>query len=519
MSHSAASRPVGRNADVWIDYTWQFLCHAYQTVVELGHGIKTNTIPWATCFTFGIAWCLMILGHVDVWMSRKLGLAWAYPTRATPYYVYLFFAITGGFWIWAMSQVRHRVKLARRLKQVFLDSGLKTVTGRLPTFISNTPIDYYTFKLRLGTVGLPKSHFDKAKEYIESGLHVSIDQFKDNRHSGTIDIVYSHFEMPRLVHLYEIDSLPGYCFVVGETRGGRIIESLREVPHLLIAGASGGGKSTFLRQFISTLYLNNEHCQFTLIDLKGGLEFQLFEDLNRAKVMPDLSSALSALEGFEEKLHGRMALLRANGVKDIDAYFSIPKDRRKIVSEFSSSSLDRHIIIIDEAAEMLMAGDRASGSDVQRARRILGQISRQGRAVGIHLVVATQRPDTKAIDSQVKANLQGTLCFAMPNDMSSITVLGNGRATDLPGDAKGRAIWKKNMDMKELQTPLLTVEAAKELFASIREKEKAKRGTDQSVVSSVEESGGAASASGSSTSSNRGAMDSSSAAIKPAESL
>ncbi len=225
-----------------------------------------------------------------------------------------------------------------------------------------------------------------------------------------------------------------------------------------MAGQTGKGKSTFLRQFITSLYMNDRTAEFTLIDLKGGLEFQLFERLKRVEVPPTIKKALAAIEKLSITVDSRMELLKASHCKDISAYLAqLSNSQNSTEYNKSQQQLNRHIVVIDEAAEMFLAGSHASAQDIQAAKRILSKIARQGRSLGVHLVIATQRPDTKALDPQVKANLSGVICFQMGNDASSITVLGNGRATDLPA-TPGRAIWKMGSDMVEVQTPLLKTE-------------------------------------------------------------
>jgi S-DNA-T family DNA segregation ATPase FtsK/SpoIIIE len=275
--------------------------------------------------------------------------------------------------------------------------------------------------------------------------------------------------MPELTRIDDIKAMAALTFVVGKTRAKQIVARLDKVPHLMVAGQTGGGKSTFLRCLITTLYLNNPDFEFTLIDLKGGLEFQTFENLKRVEVVPNVAQAISGLQSLETIMKKRMALLKANDCKDIDAYLAIPAEKRKPISEEEKTGpLGRHILVVDEAAEMFLAGSQAGSGDIQTARRILSQIARQGRAVGVHLVIATQRPDAKSLDPQVKANLTGVLCFQMLNDASSITVLGVGRATDLPS-IPGRGIWKCGAEMLEVQTPYLEAESADQLLESHRQ--------------------------------------------------
>lgn len=278
-----------------------------------------------------------------------------------------------------------------------------------------------------------------------------------------MDVIYATLPMPATYNFGKPEDIGRANFIVGTTRANEIKTSLNKVPHLLVAGQTGGGKSTFLRQYIVTHYLNDRRAKFTLIDLKGGMEFQLFENLPRIEVPENMELAVDAIESLSETLDTRMALLKKERCTDIQEFFE--KQKKQGSNQKSTlPSLNRHFVVIDEAAEMFLAGHHATGKDVQKAKRVLSRIGRQGRAVGIHLVVATQRPDSRALDPQIKANLPGALCFQMANDISSITVLGNGRATDLPA-IPGRAIWKVGKDMVEVQTPLLTSKRTEELLS------------------------------------------------------
>lgn len=121
------------------------------------------------------------------------------------------------------------------------------------------------------------------------------------------------------------------------------------------------------------------------------------------------------------------------------------------------------IVVIDEAAELFMAGDKAGANNAQRAKRITVKLAAQGRAVGIHLIIATQRPDVKAVDGQIKANLSGIIAFQMPNNHSSLTILDTVRAAHLP-KVPGRCVWKTSLELTEVQTPYLSVEETNKLL-------------------------------------------------------
>ena len=440
-----------------------------QPWIEVGRGLWTKRLPLGECLLWANGAALLILLHLDRSLIKRVGLISFYPKSTKVYYLYCVALATSGFWAWGIIQASLRPRLIRRLTDVFSQAGLRNGLGKLPSYISDYPLDEFTRKLRLGRSGFSKEQFEKSKPSLESNLQVYIDEMRENRERGTLDIIYSHSPMPELSKIDNITSMSPLTFVIGKTRAKELTASLAKVPHLMVAGQTGGGKSTFLRGLITTLYLNNAGFEFTLIDLKGGLEFQTFEKLPRVKVIPSVEQAITNLKNLETILKERMSLLKANDCKDITAFFAIPKANRKASdgNTGASENLSRHILVVDEAAEMFLAGGHAASGDIQTSRRVLSQIARQGRSVGVHLIVATQRPDAKSLDPQVKANLTGVLCFQMLNDASSITVLGVGRATELPA-IPGRAIWKCGAEMVEVQTPFLGTDEVDLLLESAR---------------------------------------------------
>lgn len=426
---------------------------------EIYLGIRTNTIPWPHCAGWLLIASALLLFKIDHWLIAHTKLRSLYPYYPPLYKIYAFCFVTAGFWIWALREVRKKQQKLKILTSAFKNAGLESKMGRLPNLIFDKSIDSMTRKMRLTNAGFPVSSFQSQARFIESELGIFIDHMKEDRVHRAVDVVYSHHPMTTEVR-YEPDLTNHETeFLVGHTRSSLLKSNFKESPHLLVAGLTSSGKSTFLRQFIVHLALKNKGAKFLLIDLKGGLEFSLFEDRRQFVVVPSVLHAIEELKKMDKVLDNRMGFLKSINCKDIDAFLRL-KEKPE-----AAPHMGRHIVVVDEAAEMFLAGHHAKASEIQAARAILSRIARQGRAVGVHLVVATQRPDTRSLDPQVKANLAGVVCFQMMNDSSSIAVLGNGRATDLP-KVPGRAIWKNGIEMIEVQTPLLTVEDAENLLGA-----------------------------------------------------
>lgn len=431
---------------------------------EIIVGIHSRRFPFLMC-SFATIWVLFIhILSLDYLFLKLIRLDFLYPYGLLwiPYKVLL---IIGCFYLWGLYQGALKIRLVRKLTEVFTEAGLKSLLGRIPAFISDEPLDEDSRKLRIKLRGQSFKDIEGVKDRLANALQVHIDEVSENRDSGTVDVLYSYNELTDHYLLRGISELEKDEFVVGLSRAQVIKEKLSNVPHILIAGQTGGGKSTFLRQLITSLYLKNKDYSFELIDLKGGLEFQTFERLPRVKVVSNIQSAIKTLQNQADiTLKERMELLKLNNCKDIESFLNIPEGDKKFPEKQKNKiDLARKVIVVDEAAEVFRVNSYATAQDIATARNSAAKIAAQGRALGVHLIVATQKPNVSSVDGNIKTNLTGRICFRMSDIASSNTILDNKRAAEL-SNIKGRAIWRSDSTLKEVQAPDLTEENAKSLL-------------------------------------------------------
>ena len=241
--------------------------------------------------------------------------------------------------------------------------------------------------------------------------------------------------------------LPGGDLVVGlgMSRRGWLWCDLAALPHLLVGGMSGGGKSVFLRQLLTWLVLRQQpsSLRLVLLDFKSGVELVRFGDLPHAvqETVTDTEDAEFALRRVIAEIDARMAAMVEAQVVDLDAWEAAGRP-----------PMPRWLVVCDELARLTIgnAGEsREERATRERTTALLCDIARLGRAAGVHLVVCTQRPDADAVPGQLKANLAGTVAFRVRNEANSRILLDCDRAALLPCH-QGRAIWQDHQ-MEEFQ--------------------------------------------------------------------
>jgi hypothetical protein len=223
--------------------------------------------------------------------------------------------------------------------------------------------------------------------------------------------------------------------------------NFEDYPHMLIGGATKGGKSNFINQMISTMVTMNtpDELRLVLVDLKGGVEFTHWTGIQHA-LMPivkkpeEVQTALIRVRAILDK---RLAVFEANKVKNLASY-----NARAV----KGGRLARIIVVIDEMATLMEQEEIKSAVD-----KNLNVIASQGRAVGIHLVICTQRPSADVIMGWMKTNASLLISAKMPHYNASLIILGTDSAANLPS-IPGRMVFSRGRDEVICQTPYISDE-------------------------------------------------------------
>lgn len=211
-----------------------------------------------------------------------------------------------------------------------------------------------------------------------------------------------------------------------------MVADLDKMPHLLISGSTGSGKSVCINNIIiSHLYVNSpDNLKLLLIDPKR-VELSIYDGIPHliAPVVVKPEKTVNALKWCVAEMERRYELLSQIGARDIVSYNSkvLLENDKVIDEEQSTSSLPYIIVIIDELADLMAS----HGREVEGA---IVRLAQMARAVGVHLVVATQRPSTDVITGLIKANITSRIAFRVASQVDSRTILDMAGAEKLLGN-------------------------------------------------------------------------------------
>ena len=222
---------------------------------------------------------------------------------------------------------------------------------------------------------------------------------------------------------------------MGRDLHGRIrVTDLAAMPHLLIAGSTGTGKSVFINSLMmSILYkASPEDVKMVLVDPKR-LELNLYENIPHliAPVVTDPKIASNVLRNATKEMESRLKLLAQRGVRNIDQYNRTFQKAQSLslfdnVEESEHKPLPYLVIVIDELADLMMV-------DTNNVEESITRLAQMARAVGIHLILATQRPSVDVITGLIKANFPARISFRVASKVDSRTILDSNGSESLLG--------------------------------------------------------------------------------------
>ncbi len=217
-------------------------------------------------------------------------------------------------------------------------------------------------------------------------------------------------------------------FAVGKDISGKaVVGNLAKMPHLLIAGTTGSGKSVMTNTLISSLLYRNAPSDMKLIIVDPKqVEMAQYDGIPHllTPIITQVDKALSAMKWAVNEMEKRYTLMAEERVKNIVDYNA--KIAKKTEGEDKAAQMPYIVILIDEMADLMMM----AGKDLEMP---IVRIAQKGRAAGIHLVLATQRPEVKVITGLIKANIPGRIAFAVGSQIDSRVMLDMTGAEKLLG--------------------------------------------------------------------------------------
>ncbi len=262
---------------------------------------------------------------------------------------------------------------------------------------------------------------------------------------------------------------------LGKDLIGRIrVADLTQMPHLLIAGSTGTGKSVFINSLLmGMLYTATpEELKLVLVDPKR-LELGLYEDIPHlfTPVVTDAKVASNVLRNATREMERRLKLLAQRGVRNIEQY-NRTFQKNQSLSLFDSVEEEEHkplpyiVIVIDELADLMMV-------DTNNVEESITRLAQMARAVGIHLILATQRPSVDVITGLIKANFPARISFRVASKVDSRTILDANGSESLLGKGDMLYLPAGSSRLHRIHGPYVTEEEITAVCSFWREQAKA----------------------------------------------
>lgn len=263
-----------------------------------------------------------------------------------------------------------------------------------------------------------------------------------------------------------------------DVSGTPVYTDLAEMPHMLVAGATGTGKTIFLNSLIlSLLYKSTpENLRMIMVDPKR-VEFQNYNDIPHllCPVIYDASKTINALQWLAKEMERRFEVFSEVSSRNIKSYNS----NKTIIAE--GKTLPYIVLIIDELADLMAAKGKELEAGIVR-------LAQMARATGIHLVLATQRPSVEVITGLIKANISSRISFQVTSQVDSRTVIDTSGAEKLLGMGDMLFLSSKSSKLTRVQGPYVSEKEVKKVTDWLGEQSKQIEEPQTTLIESLKES-------------------------------
>lgn len=346
-------------------------------------------------------------------------------------------------WLWLpvlLSLVLVIISIPEHRRQRFFTNiGFHGHDGKTPRYIGRYNVNAYLKRLRFKS-RIPFTEWEKAKPDIEMFYKRKIYKMEQSKENiRVMDIYLIQEALPSLIRWEASFMEVGDKFAIGESYMGKVVWDATALPHGLIAGSTGSGKTGMLRCLIHQAIHKKWNIQ--VLDFKGGGDYssveqeaQKYRDLESGYgpfIISDPEEARQLLLALTVEVKGRLRAFKEAGVSNI--------------TEYNDRGWNRFVpwlVVIDEAAELLdvKPKDKAEKEMYAEIDHLLRTLARTSRAAGVHLLLGFIRPSADVLDGQIKNNLLWRACGYFADPAASRIVLDNDKATELPPEVKGRFI-------------------------------------------------------------------------------
>ncbi|MCI2046216.1 MAG: DUF853 family protein [Faecalibacterium sp.] len=307
---------------------------------------------------------------------------------------------------------------------------------------SHDPADPRVRILEFETFGLDLSAWTQNRLKIQSALNVIIAKIEagtDLRHIRLYTLPGDTALPKSITWDWQQTSKKDFELILGESLMGSVKVNLNTTPHLLVAGATGSGKTSLLKCLLGQCIYKG--ADVYIADFKGGVDFNLMWQ-GSADTLTDLREVDDTVQMLLVELEHRKQLFRKVGAVSIQDYNECCRQEKPL----------RHIVFaVDEMAALTLANptDKQSKERVKSILDGLAVLATQGRQFAIHLILSTQRPDRDVMPGQIKCNVDYAVCGRANQVLSQIILDSTAAADAIPQDVPGRFI---NKDGEEFQS-------------------------------------------------------------------